>query len=124
MIKTKILQFFICYETSVFKAREYLASGFCKVLYQRFIKVNFFVNIFITQFLFGFHSIVVSVPNYHIRSLVRFFITRFRPSAKERILFLTVKVRICFLFLTNIRKILVCFTIRGLDGHLDVFTKI
>ena len=87
MIKTKILQFFICYKISVPKVPRYLITSFCKVLYQLFIKLNFFLNIFITQLLYSFHKIIVSVPNYHSGPLICFFITRFRSSAKERMAF-------------------------------------
>ena len=73
IIKTKILQLFICYKTSVLKVPKYFVTGSCKVLYQLVIEVNFFENIFITQLLFSFHEIVVLVPNYHARSFVCFF---------------------------------------------------
>ena len=61
---------FICYKTSVLKVPKYLVTGFCKVLYQLFIKINFFVNIFLTQSLSSFHKIVVLVPNrlQHMKS--------------------------------------------------------
>ena len=105
MIKTKLLKFFICYRTCVLKVPKYLVTGFCKVLYQVFIKVNFLINIFNTQLLFSFHKIVVSVPNYHAKSLVPFFITRFRSSAKERIVFHSSLSKldyvICFLQISN-----------------------
>ena len=55
MIKTKILQFFICYKTSAFKTPKHLVTGFVKVLYQIFIKFNFLVNMFVPQLLSSFH---------------------------------------------------------------------
>ena len=106
MIKTKILQFFICYKTSVTKVPENLITAFCKDLYQLFIKLKFFVNIFIPQLLFSFHKIIDSVSSYHAGTLVRFAITRFEYSAKERITFhasLLKFVWVCLLFLTNIK---------------------
>ena len=105
MTKTKILKFCICYKTCILKAPKYLVTGFCKVLYQIFIKVDFFLSVFIIQLLFSFHKIVLLVPNYHARSLARFFITRFRSSAKERMAFnsslLKLKYVCCFLKIQN-----------------------
>lgn len=77
MIKSKALQLFICFKTSVFKVLKHLVVGFCMGFYQFFIKFNFFANRFITQLLFSFLKAVVSVPKYHARSFARFFITRF-----------------------------------------------
>ena len=101
MIKTKILQFFICHKTSAFKTPKHLVTGFVKVLYQISIKFNFLVNMFVPQLLSSFHKIVVSVPNYHTRSIALFFITRFRSCTKENIVFqsslLNLEYVCCFL---------------------------
>ena len=92
-MKTKILQFFICHKNSIFKALKKLVTGFCKVLYQLVIKVNFFVNIFITQQLFQFpldrlFGLKVSRKMYIILSLYPHIIHMF-------FLFIYFKSHIC-----------------------------
>ena len=76
MIRTKILQFFICYKMSDLKVPKYLFTSFFKVLSQIFIKASLFVHIFTTQLLFSFHEIFVSVTNYHAGFLVRLFYSK------------------------------------------------
>ena len=102
MIRTKMLQFFICYKMSDLKVPKYLFTSFFKVLSQIFIKASLFVHIFTTQLLFSFHEIFVSVTNYHAGFLVRFFYSKISIICwrTHGLSFLTVKIKVCLFFLT------------------------
>ena len=108
MIKTKILQFFICYKTSFLKVPKYLVTGFCKVFYQ--LCKHFYQS---TAFQLPQDSRFG--PNYYAKSLVRFFITRFQSSANERVAFQSSLLKLeyvcCFVFLLYLKIFL------GMDSH-------
>ena len=80
-------------------------TWFSKILYQLFINFNFFVNSYITQLFLSSHKVVVLVPNYHTRSLVSFLYNKISIICQRGHShpLITVKFRVCLLFLINIK---------------------